>query len=196
MFDARSAFEFIRQKEGRAFPKEYVLSLLKKGDISKLSIPEDLGDDEELHFIYKLLYAPNTFTEEDFHVKGTLNLRGYISLRELPQGLFVDRNLNLEACTSLRKFPQGFSVGGYLWLRGCTFLGKLPKGLSVGESLCLNGCSSLKRLPEMLSVGWNLYFNQTDSIPQRFDKNKDAIRKYIEQELGGEVKGEILIDEE
>lgn len=116
-FDVGNALEFIRQKEGRAFPKKYVLSVLKSGDISGLSIPEDLGDDEELNFIYKILYAPNTLTKKELHVKGSLDLEDCTLLRKLPRGLSVDGFLYLNGCTSLRELPKGFSVGGWLYFK-------------------------------------------------------------------------------
>ena len=169
-FDAGSAFNFIRQKEGRALPREYVLSVLKKGDISKLSIPEDLGDDKELWQIYKFVHAPETLTKEDLHVED-LNLAGCTSLQSLPKGLSVDGNLNLNRCTSLRELPEGLSVGWYLFLEVCT---------------------SLRELPQGLSVGWYVYFNSTDPIPQRFGVDKNAIRKYIREDLGGTVDNVII----
>jgi hypothetical protein len=116
------------------------------------------------------LLDPQTWgkpTKEDLNVKGDLDL-SETNIKELPQGLKVDKNLWLDGCTSLEKLPQGLKVGWLLDLTDCTSLEKLPQGLEVGMGL------NLTNTP----------------IAQKY--SKEEIRKMIERG-GKSVKGQIII---
>lgn len=204
-FNVGDAFSFIKVKEGRIPPHQYVLKKLKQRDLEGLSIPEDLEDHKDLHFIYKLLYAPQTLTKKDITFGPhdcDLDLGG-MDIEALPEGLKVASWLYLNDCAHLKKLPStrsGFKVGCSLDLQNCISLKRLPVGLST-IVLDIRGCWELKKLPNQLSVNGlyidkrshivknilKYYENEGFTIHGRGRNERYWIKKYVREVLGGRV---------
>ena len=89
---------------------------------------------------------------DHFETSGKLDLSGNTDLRELPDGLHVDR-LFLRGCTGLTRLPEHLDVK-LLSLADCTGITALPGGLTCG-SLNLRG-TRVCALPHDLSVAYRL----------------------------------------
>ncbi len=81
-----------------------------------------------------LLYAE----EGKIKIGGNLDLRDFVWLTVLPDGLEVDGDVWLDYCTDLKSLSERLTVKGDLYLVGCTGLTSLPQGLSVGGILYLS----------------------------------------------------------
>ena len=141
--------------------------------------------DERIPFKIKIIYAPETLTKEDLHIKGNLDLSG-TSIQSLPKGLRVGEYLYLYN-SSIQSLSKGLKVGGYLDLSN-TPIQSLPEGLKVGGSLDLSD-TPIQSLPEGLKVGGNLYIRNT---PLSKKYAEEEIREMTEK-TGGYVKGGIFL---
>lgn len=159
-FDVGSAFEFIRQKEGKAKPRKFIISALKTGNIESLAIPEDLENNKDLMFIYKAIYAPDSFTQEDLHINN-LNLSDYGSLlAKLPNGLKVDGDVYLK--DSLVELPNKMRVGQNLLINniGAKYI---SNGIHVNGDMSIYYCTHLEHIEDNIEVIGNFGI---DSCPQ------------------------------
>ena len=120
---------------------------------------------KKIPFKYKIIHAPETITDEDLQVGGTLYLYN----------------------TKITSLPDNLKVRGSLVLYN-TPITSLPDNLKVGGGLDLNN-TKITSLPDNLQVGGHLYLNNT---PLSEKYTKDQIRKMINAK-GGYVKGEIYI---
>lgn len=108
-FDIHKAFEFLQEKEKRQKPKKYIKHLIKTGQIDRIK-PEDLFD-EELYFIYHLMYHPQSLNGKHITLN-SLNLYGFENVQDLPvESLVIHGYLNLYGC-DIYEFPDNIKIGG------------------------------------------------------------------------------------
>lgn len=117
---------------------------------------------------YKVMYHPNTITEEDLKVEGDL-LLNELPIAELPDNLTVKGNMILYKC-KIKKLPNNLTVAGVL-------------NISRTE---------IEEVPNKLKVGLNL---NADFTPLSKKYTEKSIRKIIEKK-GGYVKESIFLDKE
>jgi len=166
---------------------------------------EDKRPEYKVPFKLKLLYEPESITEEELDVKGLLNLKN-TSIRSLPDGLKVEGSLFLTGCKNLKSLPNDLEVGGSLDLNN-TQIQALPKGLEVRGYLDLRN-TPIQALPNRLKVEGSLDLNSTQiqSLPKGlkvggnlFLLNTPLSKKYTtEEELKAKypdlkIKGKIYI---
>jgi hypothetical protein len=117
-------------------------------------------------FKVRLVYDPDSITEEEKNVEGDLDLSG-TPIQSLPNGLKVGDSLILYNCTSLTLLPNDLKVEGGLHLENCTSLTSLPNDLKVGGYLNLSR-TPIQSLPNDLKVGSSLWLKNTpiQSLPK------------------------------
>ena len=127
----------------------------------------------KIPFTVKLIYDPESITEDELIVKGDLYLIKE-PITSLPDGLTVEGTLELKG-TKIISLPDNLTVGGSLSLYG-TKVKSIPNGLTVGGSLTLFHTPLSKQLSRKYS-SWVA---------------ENEILKMI-QDKGGNVKGNIYI---
>lgn len=160
-FNVGDALEFLRQKEGRTKPRKFIISALKSGNIENLAIPEDFENNKDLMFIYKSIYAPDSFTQEDLHIEDNLNLSDYGSLlAKLPNELKVDGDVYLK--DSSVELPRKMHVGQNLLINniGAKYI---SNGIHVNGDMSIYYCIHLKHIEDNIEVIGNFGI---DSCPQ------------------------------
>ncbi|MGR3912759.1 MAG: NEL-type E3 ubiquitin ligase domain-containing protein, partial [Candidatus Rhabdochlamydia sp.] len=115
---------------------------------------------------------------------GSLNLLLCKNVKELPEGLVVEKDLNLADCgitalpsglkvkggltlaycDKLRELPEIFIVEGNLHIFQCEALIALPKELKIQGSFDLMGHEGLTHLPEIFTVGKNLNLSHCKAL--------------------------------
>jgi hypothetical protein len=155
-------------------------------------------------FIVKLLYNPDSITDEDLNVKGNLDLAD-TKITSLPDNLKVGGYLNL-SYTPIKKLPDNLKVKNDLYLSN-TPIKKLPDNLKVGGYLSIND-TPITSLPDNLTVD-RIYLANTPitSLPNNLNiKRELTIRetpisaKYTKEEIlkmitdkGGSINGKIYV---
>ena len=153
-------------------------------------------------FIVKLLYNPDSITDEDLNVKGNLDLAdtkitslpdnlkvgGYLNLsytpiKKLPDNLKVKTDLYLSH-TPIKKLPDNLKVGGYLSITD-TKITSLPDNLTVDRIYLAN--TPITSLPNNLNIKHELTIRET---PISAKYTKEEILKMI-IDKGGSINGKI-----
>lgn len=131
----------------------------------------------------KLLYDPESITEEDLIVEGDLDLFG-IQIRELPNIVLVKGSLILDQ-TPIEELPDNLTVEEYLGIQASK-IQTLPDNLTVGKTLFMDH-TNIQSFPNNLIVKGSLEMHNT---PLGANHSKEEIRKMIEDK-GGTVRGQI-----
>lgn len=108
-FDVNAAFEFLEAKEGRQKPRKYIKYLLRTGQIDKFKV-EDIACDEELFFIYQLIYNPESIKNKDVTLN-ILNLYEFDNIKNIDvRSLTINSFLMLYGC-GISEFPVNTKIG-------------------------------------------------------------------------------------
>lgn len=100
---------------------------------------------ERKPLIYKLLHQPETLTEKDLNVPGTLEIEDYnADIKTLPKGLNIEGNLRIWT-DKFEYLPEDIKIGGRLVISSRE-LKRLPSPLQVGNSLHISSSDYLKEL--------------------------------------------------
>lgn len=105
----------------------------------------------------KLLNDPESITEKDLYVKGTLDLEN-TNIEVLPDNLDIEGGLYLDY-TPIKTLPKNLKVGGTLSLTDSS-IEKLPKDLEVDGDLNIRNTPLANRYLDKFSVGQLLWSNK------------------------------------
>lgn len=204
-FDVESAFNFIKEKDGRDIPFVWKLvhGKLEESDYEyecdQVELPYDITtifvipsnlhikrkDDSKNKEELLIISECNSLIEiqDNVCIEGGDVLIEYCeSLTKIGKNFEVDGGLALEYNYGLEKIGDGLLVTGSMTVRGGGSLTQFPKNMRIGDQLYLSGFE-LESIPYGLKVGGDLVMTHSFSIKEiRQTKNikglsDDAIEK-------------------
>lgn len=176
-FDIESAFNFIKEKDGRDVPFIWKLihGKLEESDYEYECDELDLDLGMDTPFCLPSGLKIKKANKLD-RFSGYVRASDSSGLTEIQDNVYIEGDTSIEYCNSLEKIGKSFKVDGYLSLHCAYGLEKIGDGLTVGGKLTMFGDGSLVELPNNMRVN-ALSFDgfRIPSIPYNLH-----VKEYIE----------------